>query len=1135
MKGKIQQRVINLLLCLCMICVTASNVFAVTGDEPTSKEGTREVTDWSVKNKDGYKFIASNEKETVQSLDVDSAKTGVLKKTPVDPINSELKVPDLEDGQIWKGKQVKYLGDSVYEITIKFTGKTFTKKYTEDNEVKYQYNVNPIKEGTTSVLTDTIGEGFSIVKGPETNVVGSTFKIDGSQVEWKVPWNVQPLYDKDEVGTLTYRVKLNDGAKVNTIYQTGDLLANIEAHNYNTYYYTHEETPKTETVEIGWNHNQFQGYYGINYITIENHTYSTNKGTNSFKYDNQTYSYREISKNDGSGRLAWYAEDLGKGQIYHILVFDRDGKLLYKLENENSITVHNPGGSGEKYEFKLIEILPDGKPIEGRNPSAIDAQEIGQIRLTQKDIKDLLDVDKTADLVNWDERKYNVKITASSKLEVAEEKPIDVVLALDVSGSMLFPSKLSKVSNTEYTKEGLSRAFTKGDFNKKETYYVINEPAGKATVYRIKYNNNRWLITDSSHKNDDGENIVGNNCLSDNGKYYVYTASDSTQRFQYVKGAASTFVKSLNQLSKDSYVGIVPFAKTVQQEYSLRKVDGNVSNFISEINQLSTTGGTNQVAALNKAKAMLDSSENKENPKYVILLTDGSINARRPNSDTYFTNNDVEQAAEELKAAGYTLVTLGVSLGDIKEAKEILYTIASKMVSGNKLTYELAYGTEYPDELNSIFNSIVSSVMGSSLTECVVKDYIDPRFDLLNDKGEIAEVGDSVNGGIVDHDENGWYVIWENQTIGNKIGNTPGWEKNITLVAKEDFLGGNVIPTNGEGSHVSVPFGDKDGNINNWQDMNLPKPTVNVKELNGVEKEVEKTYFLGETINTKELLKVLIDELNTTHEQATAIAKELLENGNTVADYSYGDTNDVVGQLKLAISTENGNLNNHVATKVGKHVEKYQLNVKYIPKDYSSREDVMSKKGYEMPNQTFVKDDGMLVTKEFNLLTGTAWVNVIDGKIMITKTIDKSTNNGTQGDPIFTFKIEGITASGKAYLEYRTARFSNVGEQTVTLNGLEKGVYTITELDTMRYKLLDITVNGSAPVTKTDSNAKVAIGYTGMDNNKTDLNATQGNVVFKNSLENDKFISDTDVVTNKFSVDENGKVTITNEYYNNNN
>ena len=87
----------------------------------------------------------------------------------------------------------------------------------------------------------------------------------------------------------------------------------------------------------------------------------------------------------------------------------------------------------------------------------------------------------------------------------------------------------------------------------------------------------------------------------------------------------------------------------------------------------------------------------------------------------------------------------------------------------------------------------------------------------------------------------------------------------------------------------------------------------------------------------------------------------------------------------------------------------------------------------------------------------------------------------------------------------------------------------------MRYKLLDITVDGSAPVAKTDSNAKVAIGYTGMDNEKTNLNAIQGNVVFKNSLENDKFISDTDVVTNKFSVDENGKVTITNEYYNNNN
>ena len=76
----------------------------------------------------------------------------------------------------------------------------------------------------------------------------------------------------------------------------------------------------------------------------------------------------------------------------------------------------------------------------------------------------------------------------------------------------------------------------------------------------------------------------------------------------------------MNQLSKDSYVGIVPFAKTVQEEYPLRKVDGNVSNFISKIDQLSTTGGTNQVAALNKAKAMLDSSKNKRKSKICDII-----------------------------------------------------------------------------------------------------------------------------------------------------------------------------------------------------------------------------------------------------------------------------------------------------------------------------------------------------------------------------------------------------------------------------------------------------------------------------------------------------------------------------------
>ena len=495
MKGKIQQRVINLLLCLCMICVTASNVFAVTGDEPSSKEETREVIDWSVTNKDGYKFIASNEKETVQSLDVDNDKTGVLKKAPVNDINSKLQVPNLEDGQIWKGKQVKYLGDSVYEITIKFTGKTFTKKYTENNQVKYEYNVNPIKEGTTSVLTDTIGEGFSIVKVPTTNVSGSNVETSGSQVKWSVPWDKQPLYDKDVVGTLIYQVKLNDGAKVNTIYQTGDLLAKIEANEYNTYYYTHEQVTTNVPVIISWN-NRTSGYdsqgnefKGINSVTIKGKEYKGNPQSEDITFDGERYaSSDQTSKEDYT--LAWRAEpakDNAKGKIYYILVFDQNGKLLYKLENEDAITVQNPGGNGTEYAFTITEIIPNGKPIEGRNPSAIDAQEFGQIRLTQKDIKDLLEVDKTADLVNWDARKYNVKITASSKLEVAEEKPIDVVLALDVSGSMLFPSKLSKVSNTEYTKDGISKAFGDNKFDRNGTYYVINDPAGKATVYRIKF------------------------------------------------------------------------------------------------------------------------------------------------------------------------------------------------------------------------------------------------------------------------------------------------------------------------------------------------------------------------------------------------------------------------------------------------------------------------------------------------------------------------------------------------------------------------------------------------------------------------------------------------------------------------
>ena len=63
------------------------------------------------------------------------------------------------------------------------------------------------------------------------------------------------------------------------------------------------------------------------------------------------------------------------------------------------------------------------------------------------------------------------------------------------------------------------------------------------------------------------------------------------------------------------------------------------------------------------------------------------------------------------------------------------------------------------------------------------------------------------NGGVVSLDENGNQVVtWTDQTIPNK-NNKEGkknWSNTITVKAKDDFIGGNKIITNGSESGITL-------------------------------------------------------------------------------------------------------------------------------------------------------------------------------------------------------------------------------------------------------------------------------------------------------------------------------------------
>ena len=145
------------------------------------------------------------------------------------------------------------------------------------------------------------------------------------------------------------------------------------------------------------------------------------------------------------------------------------------------------------------------------------------------------------------------------------------------------------------------------------------------------------------------------------------------------------------------------------------------------------------------------------------------------------------------------------------------------------------------------------------MDEAVITDVIDPRFEIIAKDGTVLEQGSRIND-LGEKDDNGagvvsvgeyngnqcYRVIWEHQSIPglNKDGNHINeidystWSKNIYIRAKEDYVGGNNVPTNvSPDSNVVV----------NLVSSEFEQPKVNVKPRLYIN-DLTKTVFAGDTI-----------------------------------------------------------------------------------------------------------------------------------------------------------------------------------------------------------------------------------------------------------------------------------------------
>lgn len=709
-----------------------------------------------------------------------------------------------------------------------------------------------------------------------------------------------------------------------------------------------------------------------------------------------------------------------------------------------------------------------GKTVE-------DKKIVNQTR--QEIIDSSMEYSKTAKVRDWDQRTYDINITAASTststITTTEKAVADIMLVLDVSGSM--DKTIGTTERYTYVGDNTS-AVRNNKLSKKETYYV--EVNGSYPTMSFS-----WLVWEWY--------IGGNKASSCPDTYKIYTKETvSMTRLDALKKSVDQFITDTASKSPKSKIGITAFSSDVKGYYGngsngetkeLLPAGDNKATLISFANSLTAGGGTKPAIGLKKAKELLDSA-NDNKPKYVILFTDGAPtgdntapSGQSPAWDTD-TVNKANTAAQELKAAGYTVYTIGFALDPRAQAFLAGGTYGNTTYPGIA-SKNCAFNAENATELGNIFKDIQNTITQDiSITGAKITDIIDPRFELLKDDGTLYTQDDlnkgvKVNGGTVSLVNGCYQIQWTDQTIPNKKNGK--WNEKIKVKAKDSFIGGNNVTTNvSPGSKIFTGYGE----------VELQQPKVNVKS-DLVVNNNETTIFYGDTVPTEEaILKALFDK---TKPQGYVTQ---LDGTKKLVTYTMGADGQQIKPEDFTLTW----YEDEACTKVFKEdmakvvpepdSKQYYLKVTYnklnnnLAKVTSADDCTKNTDGKISGNYDGNADGSGILTarnsqEDTTIEYGVYTIHIITGRIQIKKNVTEATKD-SKDNRTFTFNVIGKDKTGKEILKQDISVVVKGRETsgTVTLNNLKRGTYTVTEQDSEGYyiKKFDILSETDCENSKTE-------------------------------------------------------------------
>lgn len=781
------------------------------------------------------------------------------------------------------------------------------------------------------------------------------------------------------------------------------------------------------------------------------------------------------------------------GSVESARVDNVDGKVIFRSLRKGTYYLKEtqaPDGYVRSTETWTVEVTKKSNTevsVTLKDSSGNSVKHNQIVNQTKQEFIDSnMEYNKTVSVDNWDKRTYNINITASSKTTsssvVTTGGVADVVMALDVSGSMARVQTNSD-RDASYTKKG--RYEPSGlDVNKVYYYSSYHYPLvniGGEWKYYSSYSG--WQ-TPSSYVD-------------------VYTCPS---RMTALKEVVNKFIKDTAVSSPTSKIGLAAFNTRVITEKDLSKnVKDAETDLLQTVSKLKADGGTSPSTALSKADTFL-TKVSDQNLKYVILFTDGRPTAGNYNDVWSGTEQkEAEKYAKQLKQKSIKIFTIGFALDD--DAKKFLAGDKKDSTKYPGIASEgCAFNADNADELAKIFEKIQHTVTeDTAIQNATITDVIDPRFVILDEEGNAITADQlkdgktvKVNDGTVYLDAKGNQCIkWEGQRIPNKKENEAGnacWSKSIKVKAKDDYIGGNNVPTNvSPDSKISTGYGD----------AILPQPTVNVKADLTVDN-LEKVIFLGDPTPTADLPDSMLSSI-------LKKSKNYVYNEKTKKLESVPVTKKDLTCSWAKYETFGNDKLTDLKSMAGDHPTedptRYYLKVTYNAGEPTATVgtklgSTANTGGHIAGGETHIvtainSDTKNYPDKEYGVYT----IHIIKGQIQITKKLeDVAKKDGT-----FTFNIykgsadesnlvTTVTATVKAGDTDAKFTMGNNESEKAIVAGLARGEYIVQEVSQSGYQLLN--ASNDSKVTNCKSEKSEDIKFTiGTDNdNKNALEAEALNV-----------------------------------------